>query len=167
MNTYDLKKLSRADLLELLIQQSEEVEKLRALLAEAEEKLSQRELIMNEAGSIAEASLQLNGIFEAAQSASQQYLESIRLYSEYQKLVCEKREKQIKRDAERYIEDARRKGELLETETKQKCTEMVLRARIEAQSCWDEIEKKLEEYYTRDPDLRRYLSVKIPSSRQD
>lgn len=165
MNTYDLKKLSRADLLELLIQQSEEVEKLRKLLAESEDKLGQRELIMNEAGSIAEASLQLNGIFEAAQSASQQYLESIRLYSEYQKLVCEKREKQIKIDAERYMEDARRKSELLETETKQKCTEMVLRARIESQSYWEEIEKKLEEYYAKDPDLRRYLSVKIPTSR--
>lgn len=164
MNTHDLKKLSRADLLELLIQQSEEVEKLRTLLAESEKKLGQREIIMDEAGSIAEASLQLNGIFEAAQSASQQYLESIRLYSEYQKLVCEKREKQIKKDAERYLEDARRKSELLESETKHKCTEMVLRARIEARSYWDEIEKRLEVYYAKDPDLRRYLAVEKTAS---
>ena len=167
MTANEMKKLSRVDLLEMLINQSEEVEKLKAALAVAEEKLNHREIVMNEAGSIAEASLQLNGIFEAAQSASQQYLESIRLYSDYQKLVCEKREKQIKIDAERYMEDAKRKCELLESETKQKCTEMVLRARLESQSYWDEIEEKLEDYYAKDPDLRRFLTVKIPTSRHE
>ena len=167
MNANDLKKLSRLDLLEMLIAQSEEVEKLRQSLAAAEEKLNQREVIVNEAGSIAEASLKLNGIFEAAQSASQQYLESIRLYSDYQKLVCEKREKEIKVNAERYMNEAKRKSELLEAETKQKCTEMVLKARLESQEYWNKIEEKLEKYYAKDPKLRRFLAAELPKVRQD
>lgn len=167
MNTNDLKKLSRMDLLEMLIEQGEEVKKLRSLLAEAEEKLNQREIMVNEAGSIAEASLKLNGIFEAAQSASQQYLESIRLYSDYQKLVCEKREQAIKENAERYMEDARRKSQILESETKQKCTEMVLKARIEAQECWDRIEEKLEKYYAKDANLRGVLEAELPKRKRD
>lgn len=155
------------DLLEMLIEQGEEMEKLRRLLAEAEEKLNQREIMMNEAGSIAEASLKLNGIFEAAQSASQQYLESIRLYSDYQKLVCEKREKAIKEDAERYMEEARRKSRILESETRQKCTEMVLKARIEAEECWDRIEEKLEKYYAQDAGLRGVLEPEFPRRKRD
>ena len=167
MTTNELKKLSRADLLEMLIEQSEEVEKLRALLTEAEVKLGQREVILNEAGSIAEASLQLNGIFEAAQYASKQYLESIQFYSAYQKLVCEKRERQLKMDAERCMEDAKRQCKELETKTRHKCTEMVLRARIEAKACWDEITEKLEEYYAKNPELRQVLTVEIPTSGQE
>lgn len=167
MNKNELKKLSRADLLEMLIEQSEEVQKLRELLKEAEDQLSQREIIVNEAGSIAEASLQLNGIFESAQAASQQYLESIRLYSDYQKLVCEKREKQIKIDAERYMADAKRKSELLESETKQKCADMVLKARVESQAYWDGISKKLEIYCKKDPKLRDILAeIALPSGRK-
>ena len=167
MTKNDLKKLSRVDLLEMLIEQSEEVQKLRELLKEAEGQLSQREIIVNEAGSIAEASLQLNGIFESAQAASQQYLESIRLYSEYQKLVCEKREKQIKENAERYMEEAKRKSEILEAETKQRCTEMVIKARIESQAYWDEIAKKLETYYAKDPKLKGFLGIDLGILRQD
>lgn len=167
MTKNELKKLSRADLLEMLIEQSEEVQKLRKLLEEAETQLNQREIIVNEAGSIAEASLQLNGIFETAQAASQQYLESIRLYSEYQKLVCEKREKQIKIDAERYMADAKRKSEQLESETKQKCTDMILKARIESQAYWDNITKKLEIYCAKDPKLRDILAeIALPSRRE-
>ena len=163
----ELKKISRADLLEMLIEQSEEVQKLRKKLDEAEAKLSQRELIVNEAGSIAEASLKLNGIFETAQAASQQYLESIRLYSDYQKLVCEKREKQIKEDAERYMAEVKRKSELLEKETKQKCTEMLLKARVESQSYWDDIIKNIEICCSQDPKLRDMLAeIALPSERK-
>ena len=164
MTANELKRLSRADLLEMLIEQSEKVEKLSALLADAEEKLDQREIILDEAGSIAEASLQLNGIFEAAQSASQQYLESIRLYSNYQKLVCDKKEKQIKADAERCMNETRKKCESMETETKHKCMEMVIRAKIESQAYWDEIVKKLESYYEKNPELREVLRAEIPTS---
>lgn len=164
MTANDLKKLSRMDLLELLIARSEEVEKLRNLLKDAEEKLNQREIILNEAGSIAEASLQLNGIFEAAQSASKQYLDSIQLYHDYQKLVCEKMERKIKDDAERSLEDAKRKCEQMETETKYKCTEMVLRAKIESQEYWNAITEKLELYYAKNPELRGVLTQDLPKT---
>ena len=42
------------------------------------EKLEEKRLIMNKAGSIAEASLRLNRVFEAVQDAADQYLASIR-----------------------------------------------------------------------------------------
>ena len=69
MTDNDVKKLSRKDLLEMLIDQSREIESLRAKLSEAEAALKNREIAIDKAGSIAEASLLLNGDFEADQAA--------------------------------------------------------------------------------------------------
>lgn len=80
----ELKKLSRADLLELLLEESRENEQLRAQLDEAEQKLASREITLQNAGSIAEAALRLNGVFEAAEQAAQQYLENVRRLAEEQ-----------------------------------------------------------------------------------
>ena len=78
MDTKDLKKLKRGDLLEILVDISEENDRLRQENAELKEKQEEKRLIMNKAGSIAEASLRLNRVFEAVQDAADQYLTSIR-----------------------------------------------------------------------------------------
>lgn len=80
----ELRKLSRADLLELLLVESRENEQLRAQLQEANQKLASREIELQNAGSIAEAALRLNGVFEAAERAAQQYVENVRRLSEEQ-----------------------------------------------------------------------------------
>ena len=73
----DLKKLNRAELLEILVKQGRELEECRAEKARLEEELARREISIEKAGSIAEASLVLNGVFEAAQNACEQYVENI------------------------------------------------------------------------------------------
>ncbi len=83
MNENELRKLKRVDLLELLISQGRENEELRRRLEEAEQKLRDREIKTAEAGSIAEAALRLNGVFEAAQRAADQYLENVKKQSGY------------------------------------------------------------------------------------
>lgn len=75
---HELKRLSRADLLELLIAESRENEQLRSQVEEMKQKLESREIELQNVGSIAEAALRLNGVFEAAEKAAQQYLENIR-----------------------------------------------------------------------------------------
>lgn len=50
--------------------------------AEMEAWQSSRRIELAEAGSIAEAALRLNGVFEAAQQAADQYLENLRRLSE-------------------------------------------------------------------------------------
>ena len=84
MTEKDLKRLSRADLLEMLIDQSVELKKTKKRLRNAENKLGVREIAIDEAGSIAEAALQINGVFEAAQNACEQYMENIRTLSDRQ-----------------------------------------------------------------------------------
>ena len=82
MTDQELRKLSRADLLELLLEQSKENERLREQLRQAEEQLADRKIEIETAGSIAQAALQQNGVFEAAQKAADQYLENIQRLAE-------------------------------------------------------------------------------------
>lgn len=81
MTDRQLKRLKRADLLELLLEQREENEKLKSRLRETEQQLTSQKIEISEAGSIAEAALRLNKVFEAAQKAADQYLESVKALS--------------------------------------------------------------------------------------
>ncbi len=78
MTDRELKRMSRAGLLELLSEQSRELDRLREENERLSERLRDREILIRESGSIAEAALKLNGVFEAAQSAADQYIRSVR-----------------------------------------------------------------------------------------
>ncbi|MBQ8603743.1 MAG: DNA repair protein [Oscillospiraceae bacterium] len=78
MDNKQLKKLSRRELLEILVEQSKEIDRLQSRLDEANRQLAKREIIIADTGNIARASLQLNDIFTVAQRAADQYLDSIR-----------------------------------------------------------------------------------------
>lgn len=74
----DLSKLKKKDLLEILLAQGEEIDALRAKVAELEGQLASREFDMKNVGSIAQASLQVTDIFKEAEEAAKIYLENIR-----------------------------------------------------------------------------------------
>lgn len=78
MTEKELKKLSRLDLVELLLEAAEENERLKQALEATEQKLARRELICNEAGNLAQAALQVNEIFEAAQQAADDFLANLK-----------------------------------------------------------------------------------------
>ena len=79
MKERDLRKLSRAELLELLVTQGQELERVKQQLDEQIRINQNREIMLSQAGNIAEAALALNGVFEAAQKAADQYLENIQM----------------------------------------------------------------------------------------
>ena len=71
-------RLSRAELLQLLLDKTREAERLKAELEETKIQLESREILLQDTGSIAEAALKLSGVFETAQQAADLYLENIR-----------------------------------------------------------------------------------------
>ena len=111
MTDKELRRLSRSELLEMLIVQTAENDRLKTRLEQAEAQLRDRRITMDQAGSLAEAALSLNGIFQAADAAAQQYLENIQRISSQQDAFCralkEKAENeaaQIRQEAQAYSE---------------------------------------------------------------
>ncbi|MBM6775232.1 hypothetical protein [Olsenella profusa] len=88
MTDKELRHLSRAELLEMLLTQAEENEGLRRRLDEAEQALADRAIEIQRAGSLAEASLRLNKVFAAADQAAQQYLENVRRLAQEGRLTA-------------------------------------------------------------------------------
>ncbi|MBR2512256.1 MAG: DNA repair protein [Firmicutes bacterium] len=78
----ELLKLKKHELLEIMLKQGEEIDRLRSKVEELEKALDQRKIDLENAGSIAEASLKVTKVFEEAEKAAQIYLDNIRRRNE-------------------------------------------------------------------------------------
>ena len=144
MTDQELRKLSRKDLLELLLAQSRERDALRAELEQARAALGDRQLRLEQAGSIAEAALQVNGVFEAAQAAAQQYLDNIRQRSEHIEEACARREALCVQREE---------------ESRRRCQAMEAEAREKAEAYWAEVSGRLKRFYQEHEALKELLNA--------
>ena len=109
MTEKELKKMNRYQLLEIIIMQMEELEKVNAELEETKALLHEQKMSMARAGNIAQASLKLSGVFEAAQNAADLYLESVKEYTEKADEIIVNAQK----EAQRIIKIAKYKAEKL------------------------------------------------------
>ncbi len=124
-NNNEYKRLSRQELLELLIEESERSEELERQLKVVCDQLASKELKINEAGSIAEAALALNGVFEAAQKACAQYIENVKKMCERQDEINAEREAQSKKKAELILNEAYQRARKIELDTRSRWNEML------------------------------------------
>ena len=81
-----LMKLSRGELLELMLEQSREIDRLHEELEETKAALAERNLRIESCGSIADAAVEVNELFRSAQRAADMYLLNI------QRICAEKAE---------------------------------------------------------------------------
>ena len=114
MQRKELKRLSRMDLIELLIERQAETERLlqeleetRQELEETREALAERLDTIDEAGSIAEAALSLSGIFEKAQKAADEYLDSIEIMREETVRHCKEMEEETRLRCRNIVQNAK------------------------------------------------------------
>lgn len=210
MTEKDIKRLSRSDLLELLIEQKRVNEELKAQVSDAdngaeskiaeveatyeakiadiqagwEEKMAEAEadceakiaeaeadceaklaemeckmqdncIHIDNVGSIAEASLKLNSVFEAADAAAKQYLDSVMKNNEEKaqlgdKMVKEAEEKsaELIAQAEQESKDIRDSADAYSQEVHEK-----------ADAYWAEISEKLEKFYDDHKGLRELIKM--------
>ena len=120
MTPKELKRLSRSDLLEMLLDLSKENDRLhkenKALRAQVED----RNITIANCGSLAEAALQLNGIFLSAQKACDQYSENIRYRSENMEAYCRQMEQETQQKCEAMIAQAQKDSQVYLEEAKRK-----------------------------------------------
>ncbi len=78
MNSKEMKKLRRADLLRIIVRQQEKIEQLEDENQKLQSRLEERILVCEETGNLAMAAMEINRIFEQVQLAADQYLESVK-----------------------------------------------------------------------------------------
>jgi len=120
MTDKELRRLSRQELLRLLLQEERENQRLRQEVQQLRARLDDKTVTIANAGSIAEAALALNGVFESAQKAADQYLENVRA--------------------------AAADGKVMIAETEKKCQAMIADAQRRSQQIWEENRRKLDAY---------------------
>ena len=171
MNVKELKSLSRGDLLELLLAQTERVEQMEAELADAKERATARDIIIERSGTLAEAAMQINEVWQAADRAAAQYLSNVmRMYDEQLEKNAELERNYARREQELLGETARRCEELerqtiescrkLEQEAKAYYDETVQKAKTESEAYWNQVYGKLEQYCAAQESLKALLQMK-------
>lgn len=178
MSELEMKKLGRRELLDVLADREDEIDRLRLKLVELERKMADREVRISRAGSIAEAALALNHVFENAEKAAAQYLENIQRLSGEQESVCREMQEKSQAEAERILTEARKRADTLlnesrkesesilssaqqlEAETMQKCSEMKEKAKAEADAYWDSVYQRLRQFCQSREELKALLLEK-------
>lgn len=121
MTEKEMKKLSRAELLQLLLIQTKETERLQKELDRAEQMLADRRLRVEKAGDLAHAVLEIHNVAAAAQQAAQQYLDNIAAMEQETKKRCSqmledarKEAAQIRKGGQRTASSGKAEGDLLD-----------------------------------------------------
>lgn len=121
MTEKELHKLNRAELLEMLIAQGKKLNRLEEELKKANSELERREIAVETSGTLAEAALKLNRVFEDADAAAKQYLEVIKQReTAADEIISKAREK-----ADGIIAEAREKADGIIRQAEKKGSEMM------------------------------------------
>ena len=125
MTDKELRRLGRAELLDILYEQQKRYEESLAENQALRQQLEERTLRIAAAGSIAEAAVQVNGVFEAAQAAADQYLASVKAAAAEMAQKTDEAQRQreailqdAKQQAERIVQDAQAQADKILAEAR-------------------------------------------------
>ena len=90
----DSMNLSKNEMMMVMHDQEQEIERLKAKVAELQATLDNYEIKINETGTLAEASAQISNLFEAAQATVETYIENIKKRSQKSEEILADVEKQ-------------------------------------------------------------------------
>lgn len=82
MTDKEFKRLSRAQLIDIIYQLQVEIDKLNEEKQDLENELADKRLRLSNAGNIAQAALEINDCFRSTQNAAEQYLNEIKAIRE-------------------------------------------------------------------------------------
>ena len=136
MTEKELQKLTRQDLLELLLASEKENEELRKEVQTLRENAEDKQLMLDKVGSIAEASLLVNGVFTSAQAAADQYVLNV-------KRICEEKAMQVQQ-SEDIVQKARLEAQRIQEETELTCQRMIQQAKEESDRYWNMLNRQLD-----------------------
>ena len=108
MTDKEFKRLSRPQLIDIIYQLQIEERKLTEENAKLKEELADKRIRLHQTGNIAEASLAIHNVMEAAQNAAEQYLAEIRIMRAETEEQCQRLLEKAQNEADAIIAHARK-----------------------------------------------------------
>ena len=140
----ELRKMSRVELIEIIYALEQSEEKLQKEKEELENQLSERRILLSEAGSIAEAAMGLSRIFQTAQETADQYLNSVAAMQVDSGKKAKMLISDAKQQAENTLAEAKTQAETMLAETQNQTEIMLAEARNQAESTVSEAQSRAE-----------------------
>ena len=125
MTDKELRKLSRADLISIMLDLAKENRRLQEELNQARQELEKRTIAIENAGSLAAAAMELSGVFEAAEDACAQYTRNLQDRSSRIREICDQ----------------------MELQTQEKCRRMMEQTRADADAYWEHVRREVRKMY--------------------
>ena len=146
MTTKELRKLRRAELLQLLLDQVQENEQLKAQVNTMMAQLNQQRITCENAGSIAEAALVMSNIFQDADQAARKYLQEVEALAVRQEQELREKADWARQQADKLVSDAvdaaavvREEADACLAEAQAKAQKLQENARAAADAYWDKV----------------------------
>lgn len=187
LSAKELRKLKRGELLELMLMQAKEKDSLTAQVDDKNKEIKQlknrlenKKIDLQKAGTIAEASFQMNGVLETVEKAAQQYLDNLQdLYDRENALVTTKEEEfenkcaaimqatvercdfmkeEMEAKCSEMWEATEKKCLEREQESEEKCLALDKKAKEDVDRRWNDLSRRLEEFYASHEGLRELLA---------
>lgn len=111
MTDKEFRKLKRGDLIAIIYEYQKKQDELVKELEELKAQLDSKNLKISKAGSIAEAVVGLDLLFETAQKTADDYIEQVRLANEDAEKKAAEIISQAKKEAEEILSKAKKKAE--------------------------------------------------------
>lgn len=156
MTEKELKRLGRRELIEIIASMKKTELENQKRLAKADEQLASRTIYISNAGSIAEAALALNGVFESAQAAADTYLQSVRASN----AQIEERIAQAEAKSRRLLLDAEQLANARLEEADAQCAQKLAEADAQIRAKWERFEANVRSYLRSHSELAEYLQEK-------
>ena len=144
MTDKELRRLRRDDLLQILINQQKQIDALNEQLQQSKEALANREIAIQEAGSLAEAALKMNGVFESAQNAAEEYVRQMHKRADTLVAEAEKRSSEAQINADNLLRNARSEAERILSQARSEADSMARQAQVAGQGQQSAVEEAVK-----------------------
>jgi cell division septum initiation protein DivIVA len=138
--------LSKNEMMMVMHDQEQEIEKLKSQVAELQAKLDGYEIKVSESGNLAEAAAKVSGLFEAAQRTVDTYLENMKRRDER---------------AEAAFDDVQKQAEQIISEAEDVASKRLAAADAEIEEKWAVIESRLLVMYESHKGLKELVESGI------
>lgn len=146
MTDKEFKRLSRAQLIDIIYQLQLQIDKLSEQKQALEIELADKRLRLSNAGNIADAALEINNCFRSAQNAAEQYLNEIKVMRDDAQAQCRQLLADAQAQRQQILTDAQTQRQQILSEVQAEAKAILARTQKEKSAYETAIEAILQDY---------------------